>query len=34
MFGTLYITNGEEHLKFGVSDADGNRVKQPSKAKT
>ncbi|MDG1768229.1 MAG: hypothetical protein P8H36_02245 [Yoonia sp.] len=29
MFGTLYITNGEEHLKFGVSDADGNRVKQP-----
>ncbi len=29
MFGTLYITSGEEDLTFGIADADGVRIEQP-----
>lgn len=29
MFGTLYVTNGQEALTFGIADADGNRIEQP-----
>ncbi len=29
MFGTLYISNDEEELIYGISDADGQRIQQP-----
>lgn len=29
MFGTLYVTHGQEHLTFGVADGDGNLIAQP-----
>jgi sterol desaturase/sphingolipid hydroxylase (fatty acid hydroxylase superfamily) len=29
MFGTLYVTDGQEHLTFGVADGDGNLIEQP-----
>ena len=29
MFGTLYVTDGQEFLIFGVADGDGNLIEQP-----
>ncbi|MCC1491361.1 sterol desaturase family protein [Cognatishimia sp. F0-27] len=29
MFGTLYLTSDREDLRFGIGDAEGNRVAQP-----
>jgi sterol desaturase/sphingolipid hydroxylase (fatty acid hydroxylase superfamily) len=29
MFGTLYVTDGEEQLDFGLADAAGNEIPQP-----
>lgn len=29
MFGTLYVTDGQEFLTFGVADGDGNLIEQP-----
>ncbi len=29
MFGTLYVTHGDENLEFGLSTEDGQRIEQP-----